>query len=141
MCARCFLALWGNEPVAFCAVIPLMGFPGRRRVSRIVTLPDFQGIGIGTAFLKAVAEILHEENLRLSITASHPSIINHCATSPSWKTTNFIKPGRRSGVNKENKKDAYQSRSMVSFEFTGTSDKYQNNKYGKEKNDKKTRSR
>jgi len=38
--ARCFLALWEGNPVAFCAVVSLIGRKGRRRISRIVTLPD-----------------------------------------------------------------------------------------------------
>ena len=54
--ARCFLALWEGNPVAFVATLPLMGRKNRRRFSRIVTLPDYQGIGIGMAVAEAVAE-------------------------------------------------------------------------------------
>ena len=38
--ARCFLALWEGSPVAFCATVSLFGQKNRRRISRIVTLPD-----------------------------------------------------------------------------------------------------
>src|SRR5262245_3042321 len=45
--ARCYVAMWNDVPVAFCAVLSLLGYRGRWRISRIVTLPDYQGIGIG----------------------------------------------------------------------------------------------
>ena len=54
---RCFLALWGDSPVAFCATVSLIGRKNRWRISRIVTLPDYQGIGIGMAVAEAVAEL------------------------------------------------------------------------------------
>ena len=41
------MALWRGEPVAFCATLTLIGQKNRWRISRIVTLPDYQGIGIG----------------------------------------------------------------------------------------------
>ncbi len=115
---RCYLAVWDKEPVAFCAVISLMGHVGRRRISRIVTLPDYQGIGIGAAFLEAVAEIHREENLRLSITASHPSIIRHCANSRRWKTTNLMKTGAKRKQSENGCKNS-SGRCVVSFEYLG----------------------
>ncbi len=115
---KCYVAVWGKEPVAFCAVISLMGHVGRRRISRIVTLPDYQGIGIGAAFLEAIGEIHRNENLRLSITASHPSIIRHCTNSNRWKTTNLMK----TGASRKQAIQGYKSssgRCVVSFEYLG----------------------
>ena len=44
--AICFLAAWGNEPVAFSAWAPFFGAgPPKRREHRTVTLPDFQSFG------------------------------------------------------------------------------------------------
>ena len=70
--ARCFLALWQGEPVAFCATVALIGHKRRWRISRIVTLPDYQGIGIGMAVAEAVAELHVQEGNRVNVTASHP---------------------------------------------------------------------
>ncbi|GHT39908.1 hypothetical protein FACS189427_13820 [Planctomycetales bacterium] len=61
-CCTCYLAVWNEEPVAFCAVIPQYGFKNRKRVSRIVVLPDYQGIGIGAAFLESIASMYVEAN-------------------------------------------------------------------------------
>ena len=60
---------------------------GTKRISRIVVLPDYQGIGIGSRLLDAVAAILQEENWRVAITTSHPGMIAHLGRSPSWKVT------------------------------------------------------
>ena len=48
----CYLTLWQDRPVVFCAVLPLFGYKGRRRISRIVTLPDYQGLGIGVRLME-----------------------------------------------------------------------------------------
>ena len=117
---QCYLAVWNGEPVAFCAVISAMGFVGRRRISRIVTLPDYQGIGIGTALLEAIAEIHQKANLRLSLTASHPAIVGHCDRSKMWRTTNLT----RTGSTKQ--KRGYKgstNRCVVSFEYIGNGKK------------------
>ena len=55
--ARCYLALWEGVPVAFCATVALIGWKNRWRISRIVTLPDYQGLGVGMAVAEAVAEL------------------------------------------------------------------------------------
>ncbi len=118
---RCFLAVWNDEPVAFCAVMSLMGFVGRRRVCRIVTLPDYQGIGIGSAFLEAVGEIHREQHLRLNITTSHPSMIGHCGHSKKWKTVNVMKNGGSPQTLNGRKCRSSAGRSVVSFEYVGES--------------------
>ena len=73
--ARCFLALWEGSPVAFCATLSLIGWKDRWRISRVVTLPDYQGIGIGMAVAEAVAELHRGEGHRLNVTASHPALL------------------------------------------------------------------
>ena len=113
---RCYVAVWNKEPVAFCAVIHKFGCAGHRRISRIVTLPDYQGIGIGGALLEGIAQLHQEANLRLSITASHPSIIRHCANSRRWKTTGVMKTGKAGSLKYQN---ASSGRCVVSFEYGG----------------------
>lgn len=115
--ARCFLATWNGTPVAFCGVLPLISHKNHRRISRLVTLPDFQGLGIGMRFAEAVGEIYHEQGLRLSITGSHPAVIAHCRRSPRWRTVSV------KGASSNPKQSAIPryrgsgSRIVVSFEF------------------------
>ena len=54
--AQCFLTTWKGRAVAFAATISTVGRIRRRRVSRLVVLPDFQGIGIGRAPARRTTE-------------------------------------------------------------------------------------
>jgi GNAT superfamily N-acetyltransferase len=92
---RCYAAFWCGKPIAFCALIPQQGFERWYRVSRIVTLPDYQGIGIGSRFLDSLAELYVEQGYRFSITASHPSVLSHCKRSQHWKAINVQKTGSK----------------------------------------------
>jgi GNAT superfamily N-acetyltransferase len=113
---RCYVALLKNgkcsaaklpdTPVAFCALLPQQGFARWYRVSRIVTLPDYQGVGIGSALLDTLAEMYVEQGYRFSITASHPSVLSHCRRSEHWKATNVMKTGSQRS----------RGRAVVSFE-------------------------
>ncbi|MBX7164823.1 MAG: GNAT family N-acetyltransferase [Pirellulales bacterium] len=87
--ARCFLAAWGDAPVAFCATVSLVGLRRRWRISRLVTLPDFQGLGIGAAVAEAVAAWHRQRGERCNITTSHPAMIAHCRRSPLWRAVGW----------------------------------------------------
>ena len=115
--AKCYLALWEGMPTAFCATLPLIGGKNRRRISRIVTLPDYQGIGIGMAVAECVAELNRQAGFRLNITASHPAVIAHCRRSPKWRAVNVKKTG--SGRTERFIKNYHSSigRAVVSFEY------------------------
>jgi len=117
--ARCFIALWEGEPVAFCASVSLIGRKNRWRISRIVTLPDYQGIGIGMTVLEAVAELHRAEGHRVNATASHPALIAHCRRSPRWRAVNLRKTGSRNTRRFINNYRGSCGRTVVSFEYVG----------------------
>jgi len=117
--ARCFLALWEGNPVAFCAVVSLIGRKGRRRISRIVTLPDYQGIGIGMAMAEAVAELHRRAGQRLNVTGSHPALIAHCRRSPRWRAVSVKKTGSRGAGRLAAGYRGSAGRAVVSFEYVG----------------------
>jgi len=117
--ARCFLALWKGVPVAFCAIVSLIGRKNRWRIGRIVTLPDYQGIGIGTAVVEAVADLHVREGGRVNITASHPAVIAHCRRSPKWKGVGVKKSGSRNARKFFRNYRGSMGRAVVSFEYVG----------------------
>jgi GNAT superfamily N-acetyltransferase len=117
--AKCYMALWDGAPTAFCAVIALMGRKNRRRISRIVTLPDYQGMGIGMALVETVAEMNREEGLRMNITASHPAVIAHCRRSPKWMAVSVKKTGSRNADGFVKNYRGSIGRAVVSFEYVG----------------------
>lgn len=111
--ARFFLALWEDIPVAFCATVALVGFKNRRRISRIVTLPDYQGLGIGMRLAEAVAEMHRGEGYRVNLTASHPAVLAHCRRSERWRAVQVKKLGSK-GLRRYR---GSAGRAVVSFEF------------------------
>ncbi len=118
--SRCYLATWNGEPVTFCATLPVIPKKNRRRFSRIVTLPDYQGMGIGMRVVAAVASLHRSEGHRINVTSSHPALIRHCRHSDLWRTVNVKKTG--SGTRNVARISAYRSskgRAVVSFEYVG----------------------
>jgi len=119
--ARCYLASWEGVPVNFCATLPVIAKKNHRRFTRIVTLPDYQGIGIGMRSVAAVAALHRAEGLRINVTSSHPALIQHCRNSPRWRTVKVLKTGR-SPQRADGRFGAYRNavgRAMVSFEYLG----------------------
>jgi GNAT superfamily N-acetyltransferase len=119
--ARCYLTTWKGIPVNFCATVPVITRKNHRRFTRIVTLPDYQGIGIGMRAVTAVADLHRAEGHRINVTSSHPALIRHCDRSPLWKTVNVKKSGGSS--QRGNKRfPTYRNaagRAVVSFEYMG----------------------
>ena len=116
---RCFVALWKGIPVAFCATISLIGAKNRWRISRIVTLPDYQGVGIGTAVTEAVADVHRAEGHRVNITAAHPAMIAHCRRSARWRAISVRKTGSPSARRFIGNYRTSSGRAVVSFEYLG----------------------
>jgi GNAT superfamily N-acetyltransferase len=118
--AECFLGVWEDEPVAFCGLVGCYGKKGQKRVTRIVTLPDYQGIGIGGAMLRGVAEIQAQRSFLLRITTSHPAMIAHLRRSPWWRVTGVAKHGSRlTGFKARGPIKGSHGRAVVSFRYVG----------------------
>ncbi len=83
--AVCFLATWNERPVAFSAWLPFVGAgPRTRREHRTVTLPDYQGIGVGNALSDFVASLWAGLGYRAVSTTTHPAMIRSRLRSPNW---------------------------------------------------------
>lgn len=117
--AHCYVAYIGDEPVAFCAAIPFMHPKVKNmwRAHRTVCLPDYQGVGIGSALNDAVAQRFINMGKRYSGVASHPAMISHRMRSPNWKLTR--KPGRVPPNGKTGKMKSSSNRITASFEYIG----------------------
>jgi GNAT superfamily N-acetyltransferase len=107
--------------VAFCATLPVIGKKNHWRISRLVTLPDFQGIGIGLRVAEAVADLYLADGCRLNVTASHPSLVAHCRRSSKWRAVNLQKTGSRPQRGLGGYAGS-MGRAVVSFEYQGLED-------------------
>lgn len=79
-----------------------------KRCSRIVILPDYQGIGTGTRFLQAVAQHYVENGYEFSIVTSAKNMIAALRRSPHWTMIRY------SGNRPSNSKNAidYQRKTL-----------------------------
>lgn len=78
-----------NEIIGFCAVIhqPHSYSKNMKRVHRLVILPDWQGMGLGTRFLNEVAEIYKNDGFNFYIVTSAKNMIWALYRSDKWKLT------------------------------------------------------
>jgi ABC-type lipoprotein export system ATPase subunit len=85
--AICFAAFLENDqrPVAFSAWIGHFTKDGGKREHRTVTLPDFQGIGIGHALSNFCASLWKGLGYRACSTTTHPGFIAARLRSPDWR--------------------------------------------------------
>lgn len=84
--ATCFLATWDGRPVAFSAWLPFVGAgPLARREHRTVVLPDFQGVGIGSALSGLIASLWKGMGYVARSTTTHPAFKKARLRSPDWR--------------------------------------------------------
>lgn len=94
--SKCYVGIWNNEVVAFSANLCLPGripplYEGDTRnsfrESRLVVLPEYQGLGIGTKMSKAIAEIFLEKGYRYFSKVAHIRVGEHRQHSDLWRPT------------------------------------------------------
>ena len=91
--SQCFGVVYDEQIVAFCAVLPKIGYAGCNRIHRLVTLPDYQGVGIGLTLLNAVASHYANKNRKMYITSSHPAIVRGLQNKKQWRLTQYYDKG------------------------------------------------
>lgn len=123
--SRVFIATCNGDLCAFCAIL---AFPhpikkNTWKEHRTVVLPDFQGVGIGTAFTDVIAEILAQEGKSYISTTSNPAMIHSRANNPKWKTTRIGRIVSKGGQYGNLRQSFSSNRLTVSFEYIGKQSK------------------
>ncbi len=98
--ARCFAAYVNGRPVAFIAFLfrPHAVVTNLMAMSRIVVLPDYQGLGLAMILSETVAAAYRGAGYTVSNYPAHPAYVRALDRSPHWAMTK--KPGTFSGTNK-----------------------------------------
>jgi ABC-type lipoprotein export system ATPase subunit len=117
--AHKYIAEIDGVSAAWCSVLhfPHPHLKNMKRIHRIVVRPDYQGIGLGTAFMSNVAESYALKGNRVALVTSAPSLIYGLQRHKRWAMTR--KPGRvqktaKSGVLAGTTSDA---RLTATFEY------------------------
>jgi energy-coupling factor transporter ATP-binding protein EcfA2 len=116
--AVCFLATWAGRPVAFSAWVNALTRRGGRREHRTVTLPDYQGVGIGFALSSFIASLWKGLGFRATSTTTHPAFIAARKRSPWWRLSRAPSLG---GAAREKKSGIIHAgtRLTAGFEYVG----------------------
>lgn len=86
---KLFVAYFNDAPVAMCAVLPQPGVVGLKypawRVHRLVVLPDYQGLGVGTKLLEYVCDLYAYHERVVYLRTSHIKLITYFMKSKKWQ--------------------------------------------------------
>lgn len=122
--ARCYAAWWRGRMIAFMATLHQVssGGHGFRAAHRLVVLPDFQGLGVGTALLDWCAR--YEMTRKVGgcrvwgIITSHPGLIGTLKNRPGWRCESINKATRANQglmAMGGRKADSWASRPMIRY--------------------------
>jgi len=121
--ARCFVLFVGDKPAAFSGMLH-RPHPRVRDImgcSRLVTLPDWQGIGLAMILIDTLGAAYKAIGKRVHTYPAHPALIRSFDKSNKWKMT--IRPTKMSARNLNRKSipsaGALGGRPCAVFEYIG----------------------
>lgn len=87
--AQQYVGVLGGKIVCHTGIIYFPMQKGKKRVHRLVVLPEYQGIGIGTSFIRAVAEIVSSEGYELNLTTTTPALVGALRRDERWTLARY----------------------------------------------------
>lgn len=109
--SQSYLITWNEKAVAFAGILPFpgVGDPKTRRVSRLVVLPDFQGLGIGKKILNYLSSIYWKEDHQMFIRTMQPALGIALSRDDEWIATsgNLRKPSNDTSGRKIIMRESY----------------------------------
>ena len=120
--AECYVGLIEGKEAAFCAVInfPHAQVPNFKAVSRLVVLPDYQGVGLAARMLDFVAGLYAQRKNRVIITTGNPAMKRSLERDKNW----MLRRQGRTNPHGESKLTGMKSsgsnrRVTTAWEYTG----------------------
>ena len=118
--SKCFALFVDGVLAAFSAVLhrPHPKYRNIFGISRAVTLPDFQGLGLIFALMDTLGAAYKARGAKFHIYPAHPSFIRSADRNPNWKLEQ--RPGRmQTGTLSLNKKKRIGGRPCAVFSYCG----------------------
>lgn len=123
--ARCFAAFVNGRPVAFTGVmhVPHPDNPKIKGISRTVTLPDWQGLGLSFILNECIGSAYKACGFTFRNYPAHPGFIRSHDRSPAWrllsKPVSNLKNGKAKGTISSPQTSG--GRPCATFEYCGPS--------------------
>lgn len=120
--ASCFVLFVGDQPAAFAGVLhrPHAKAKTIKGVSRLVTLPDWQGLGLAFVLADVLGATYTAKGWRLRTYPAHPALIGGFDRSKAWAL--IQKPGMGMGIGRgktSTVKWSHGERPGAVFEYAG----------------------
>lgn len=124
--AACFVLCIDDEPAAFAGILhrPNAVVDDIKGVSRLVTLPDYQGLGLAFVLVDCLGAAYKDLGLRLRTYPAHPALIRGFDRSRKWSLRK--KPGLNSTSSRLSKTTtlttanfSWGARQCAVFEYVG----------------------
>ena len=123
--ARCFGLFVDGELASFAGILyrPHAKTRNIMGCSRLVTLPDYQGLGLAFILLEAIASIYRAVGKRMRMYPAHPALIRGFDKSPRWAMTK--RGGRYAEISGKNRRrysaceQYFGGRPNAVFEYIG----------------------
>jgi energy-coupling factor transporter ATP-binding protein EcfA2 len=114
---------WQNKPIAIIAIInqPRKGCPNGFAISRIVVMPDFQGMGLGVKLSEFAGGIIRNEGGLCFIKTVNPALGVYFNKSNKWRPT--VNNGKKRTIKEDTDKKASNRLERASYchEYIGES--------------------
>jgi GNAT superfamily N-acetyltransferase len=120
--AKCYVFLWNDKPIGFVAILPFPGvFDAKTRViSRIVVLPDFQGLGLGKAIINYISSLYASIDSKMYIRTINPAIGIALGNDKNWiPTSKNMKEVTDSSQPKDSMNQKRLRRLSYSYKYEG----------------------
>lgn len=117
-----YLAYWGDVLIGWCTVLAMPSGTNKNafRCNRLVILPDYQNLGIGTKFAECIGDLYLSQGKKYYMRTSHVRLKRHFENSPLWvaTATNGVLRKTDDSANYNNY-HADLTRVCASFEYVG----------------------
>lgn len=117
--ARCYGLYDNNNIIGFIGVLHQPHAVNRKikRVTRLVILPDYQGIGLGTKLLETIADEYTSKGYDFSIKTSAKNLIHALSRNGKWVLISYCasSSGKRTAKIDRNRKSLRSNCKMASF--------------------------
>lgn len=120
---KCLVFSWNDTPVAFVGILntPRKGLPNDLAISRLVILPDYQGLGLSSIILNFCGGIIKSlgEDYRLLIKTIHTKMGKHLSKCEEWEPTAFNGKQRTKTEYEKGKYNNRFERTSYCFKYVG----------------------
>jgi DNA polymerase len=90
------------------------------RAHRLVVLPDYQGLGIGTKLNEFFGEYYYSQGLKYFMRTTHPRLKRHLSNNPNWRASSSNEQlHTNANVNSRSKLKYDDKRIAASYEYVG----------------------